>query len=64
MLEELYPLAPGPLLDVLRRLMFRCLSGEQAVYGPADVLAEIARADGFPDEFRQKLRARFGDLAT
>ncbi len=60
-LEELYPLAPGPLLDVLRRLMFRCLSGEQAVYGPDDVLAEVAQTDGFPDEARQKLRARFGD---
>jgi hypothetical protein len=60
-LEELYPLAPRPLLDLLRRLMFRCLSGEQAVYGPDDVLAEVARTDGFPDEVRQKLRARFGD---
>ncbi len=60
-LEELYPLAPGPLLDVLRRLMFRCLAEEQAVYGADDVLAEIARTAGFPAEARQKLYARFGN---
>lgn len=58
--QEIYPLAPDPVLDAVRRVMFRCLDGEIAWVDIPDLCAEILSAPDIPDEVKARIRERFG----
>ncbi|MBN1200273.1 MAG: metallophosphoesterase family protein [Anaerolineae bacterium] len=58
--REVFPLAPGPVLDAVRRVMFRCLDGEITLIGIPDMRSEILNAPDIPHEAKARVRARFG----
>lgn len=58
--RDVFPLARGPIRDVLRRLMFRCLDGDLAVIDVPDILSEIFAAHDISDEVKRRVRAHFG----
>lgn len=57
--REIYPLAPEPIRNAVRRVMFRCLEGEIPRMTLPDVLSEIYRAPDVPAAVKDKLRARW-----
>ncbi|MCD4685346.1 MAG: metallophosphatase family protein [Anaerolineae bacterium] len=63
-MQELLPLAPEPLLNALRRVMFRCLDGEIPMLTLDVVLTEFHHAPDIPDVVKQKLAARWPDFGT
>ncbi len=59
-LKEVLPLAPGPVLDAVRRVMFRCLEGEIPLMDIPHLRSELQSAPDVPHEVKALIRARFG----
>lgn len=56
--QEVFPLAPGPVLDAVRRVMFRCLDGEIALMDTPALRSELLNAPDVPHEVKAQVRAR------
>ncbi len=56
--HDVLPLAPQPILDAVRRVMFRCLDGELAQIASPDLLTEILESPDIPDEAKTIIRAQ------
>lgn len=58
--REVFPLAPGPVLDAVRRVMFRCLDGEISRIDIPNMQTELLNAPDIPLEAKTRIRARLG----
>lgn len=59
--EEIYPIAPEPLLDALRRVMYRCLDGDVPLMTIPLVVTEILADPAIPADAKTQVIARLGD---
>lgn len=59
-IQEVLCLAPGPVRDAVRRVMYRCLDGEITLMDTPDIVTEILTAPDIPEEAKARVRARFG----
>ena len=57
--QEVYPLAPDPVRNAVRRVMFRCHDGEIALMDTPDLVAELLNAPDVPGDAKARVEARF-----
>jgi putative phosphoesterase len=56
--HEVFPLAPGPVLNAVRRVMFRCLDREIPLVDIPNMRSEFLSAPDVPHEAKALIRAR------
>lgn len=60
LIEHVFALAPDPVRDALRRVMYRCLDGDLPQIDLPDLAAELLAAPDVPAEVKHRVRARWG----